>query len=373
MHLTNFLKVLQISLAALVFSCRPALPPDNFVSLYIGTYTAEGSEGIYYTRFDTITGQITEPIVAAQLNNPSYLALSPCKTLLFAVGEGNGLTPNLYSYKIDNSTGNLTIQDSVSTGGTSSCYVSLVGCGMVAFANYSSGDVSFVQFNNNGQFTSTPVTFKHTGSGPNESRQKGPHAHSILADKNMNYIYAADLGADKLFVYQCNNDSVSLITTISVPPGAGPRHLDFHPSGKIMALLNELDHSVDVFTTDDQGIFSIKTQTIELLPDSLREGNWSADIHFSDDGKHLYASVRGINHIEVYTVDAQNKSIEWVSSVGDGINWPRNFTLDPTGNYLLVANQKGNDIVVLSRNKNTGELTPTTSRIEVSMPVCLKF
>ncbi len=355
------------------FSCRQANVSDPTVPLYIGTYTAEGSDGIYMARFDTLTGQLTQPVVAARLINPSYLTLSADKSLLFAVGENSGLTPNLYSYKIDSATGLPTLVDSVSTGGASSCYVSLVGSGMVAFANYSSGDVSFVSFNKEGAFTGKPITFQHKGSGPNIERQIGPHAHSIMADRDKKYVYAADLGMDKLVVYKCLKDTVVPVTEIEITPGAGPRHFDFHPAGKIMTLLNEIDHSVQVFVTDQQGIFSIKTQTISLLPDSLHRSNWSADIHFSEDGKHLYASVRGVNHIEMFAVNTTGNAINWIGSVSDGVNWPRNFTLDPTGNFLLVANKKGNDIIVFKRDVNTGLLSPNASSIEVSMPACLKF
>lgn len=373
MILKKLFNLLLLSGLVLAFSCHPAVVADPTVSLYIGTYTSEGSEGIYHARFDTVTGKLSDLKAVASLTNPSYLTLSPNKKLLFAVGESNGSTPNLFSYQIHALNGALVVIDSVSTGGSSSCYVSMAGPGKVAFANYSSGDVSFVSVNDDGKFINGPVTFQHQGSGPDESRQKGPHAHSILPDRNMNYIYAADLGADKLFVYQYKNGDVSGVAEIEVTPGAGPRHLDFHPSGKMMALLNELHHSVEVFVPDEQGIFSVKTQTISLLPDSLREGNWSADIHFSDDGKHLYASVRGVNHIEVFTVNIAESSIDWIDSMGDGVNWPRNFTLDPTGRFLLVANQKGNDVVVFKRDVNTGQLTTTGYSMAVSMPVCLKF
>jgi 6-phosphogluconolactonase len=324
-------------------------------------------------RFDTVTGELTEPVAVARMENPSYLALSPLKDLLFAVGEGDGTTPNLGSYRVNPESGMLTLADSLVTGGISSCYVSLVTSNRVAFANYSSGDVTFVKFDEQGGLSESPVTFEHTGSGPNTARQTEAHAHSIRADRAMQYIYAADLGSDQLNVYQLEGDEVVKVTSLAMTPGAGPRHLDFHPSGKLMALLNELNHSIDLFVADDKGLFSIKTQTVSLLPDSLHQKNWSADIHFSEDGQHLYASVRGVNRIDAFTVDVESTTIHLIGSVVDGINWPRGFTLDPTGGFLLVANQKGNDVVVFRRDARTGLLTPTGHRLEVSQPVCLKF
>lgn len=355
------------------FACSPGTKYDSTIPLYIGTYTSEGSEGIYMARFDTINGALIQPVLAAQLHNPSYLTLTPCKSYLFAVSEGDGSAANLFSYRVEAGSGLLTLADSVATGGAGSCYVSLVGCGRLAIANYSSGDVSFISFNEDGVFPDEPVTFQHKGSGPDASRQDKPHAHSVMADKKLKYVYAADLGSDKLFVFQCLNDTVITVSAVPVAPGSGPRHFDFHPSGKMMALLNELTHTVDVFVPDSQGIFSIKIQTVALLPDSLVKNNYSADIHFSADGNYLYASVRGVDRIEIFSVNIENSTLQRIDVVDEGINWPRNFTLDPTGRFLLVANQKGNDVVVFRRDAETGILTPTENSIEVSMPVCLKF
>ena len=369
----TLLKWLVFVIVLLTFSCSPGVQSDSTIPLYIGTYTAEGSEGIYLARFDTITGVLTQPVVVAKLDNPSYLTLSPCKSYLFAVSEGNGSAANLFCYKTEPERGLLTLADSIATAGAGSCYVSVVDCGLVAIANYSSGDVSFVRFNEDGVFAPEPVTFQHLGSGPDSIRQDRPHAHSVLADKNRKFVYAADLGVDKLYVYQCEKDTVAPVSTVAIAPGSGPRHFDFHPSGKMMALLNELKQSVDVYVPDSLGIFSVKTQSVALLPDSLVKSNYSADIHFSADGNHLYASIRGVNRIDVYSIDLENSTIQWIDSVYEGIDWPRNFTLDPPGNYLLVANQKGNDVVVFHRDAETGKLTMTGNNIEVSMPVCLTF
>jgi 6-phosphogluconolactonase len=373
MNFKNILKTTLLSLMSMTFSCRPAATPDPLIPLYIGTYTGGGSEGIYLSMFDTITGLLHKPVVVAKLNNPSYITLSPDKTLLFAVGENQGLTPNLYSFKINSESHLLSVADSVTTGGVSSCYVSIVAPNMAAFANYSSGDVSFVSFDEDGKFSGRPITFQHEGSGPNTNRQASPHAHSIIADRDFKYVYAADLGADKLVVYQCGADTVVKITEVPITPGAGPRHLDFHPSGKMMALLNELTHTVEVFVPDERGIFSIKTDSSALLPIWLHEENYSADIHFSADGKNLYVSIRGVNHLEIFDVNLENNKIETIGFVSKGVNWPRNFTLDPTGNFLLIANEKGGDVIVYRRNIETGMLEPTDSRIEINSPVCLKF
>jgi 6-phosphogluconolactonase len=373
MKVTVSYHILIIAIALIISSCAHAPSKSSLVPFYIGTYTHQSSEGIYYAYFDTITGQLSEVSLAAKINNPSYFAICHQKSLLISVSEGNGASANLYSYNINSKTGSLIVVDSLKTTGLSSCYVSIIG-NVAAFANYSSGDVTFVHFADNGKFLEAFETFQHHGQGPNESRQQRPHAHSIVADINNEYLYAADLGIDKVMVYKITGTNVTQVGEIEITAGGGPRHISFHPSGKLMAVLNELNHSIEIFKVNEvDGIFTEKTQVYSMLPESDWDDNASADIHFSQDGKHLYASIRGVNHIERFSVDLPSASVNWIGYVTHGINWPRNFTLDPSGNFLLVANQNTDDIVVYKRNKNSGLLELTANKAHVSMPVCLKF
>ncbi len=360
-------------IAALFFACQSGTNNKNQIPLYIGTYTNNGSEGIYTALFDTLTGQLSELQLAARLTNPSFLAINKPDKLLVAVSENDGSRANVFSYRIDLKSGALTLLDSVSTGGQGSCYVSMVNKDIVAIANYSSGDVSFIPYNRKGTFEAPVSTFKHSGSGPVSDRQGAPHAHSIRPDPSGPFIYAADLGADKVMVYELTDQEVRAAGTIMITPGAGPRHLAFSPCGQQMALLNELNHSVITFSKDEEGAFTNQTATVPLLPDSLHAENKSADIHYSPDGKFLYASVRGVDQIEVMDVGDKALAPVLVGSEGNGIKWPRNFAHDPSGKFLLVANQNGHNITVYKRDINTGQLAPMDVSLELNSPVCIQF
>jgi 6-phosphogluconolactonase len=369
----HFTKLAITAIASLFVACQSGTTPDNQVSLFLGTYTSDGSEGIYSALFDTLTGQLSELQLAAKLGNPSYLAINKEDNLLVAVSENDGSKANVFSYNIDPKTRALSLTDSASTGGYASCYVSLVDGNRVAIANYVSGDVSFIPFNNKGKFGTPVTTFKHSGTGPVSNRQEAPHAHSIMPDPNGNFVYSADLGADKVMVYEVAENEVRAVGTIMITPGAGPRHLDFSPCGEQMALLNELNHTVVTFSRDEHGAFTNQTATVELLTDTLHAEIKSADIHYSPDGDFLYASVRGIDKIEVMDVKDKDRAPVRVSLMEEGIKYPRNFTHDPSGKFLLVANKNNHNITVYNRDVNTGELSTLNHALELKSPVCIKF
>lgn len=373
MFKTFFSKLALAALAALFFACQPDTTRDNHVPLFIGTYTHNGSEGVYSALLDTLTGQISELQLAAKLNNPSFLAINRQDKRLVAVSENDGSKANVFSYRIDPKSRALTLLDSVSTGGHASCYVSLVDDNLVAIANYVSGDVSFIPFTNKGSFEAPITTFKHSGTGPVTDRQEAPHAHSILPDPNGSYIYSADLGADKVMVYELVENEVRAAGTIMITPGAGPRHLAFSPCGHQMALLNELNHTVVTFSRDEKGAFTNQTATVPLVTDTLHAEIKSADIHYSPDGNFLYASVRGIDKMEVMDVKDKEKAPIRVSLIEKGISYPRNFAHDPSGKFLLVANKNSNNLTVYKRNVETGELTWLNESPPLNSPVCIQF
>jgi 6-phosphogluconolactonase len=364
---------------ALLLACQSDPTNKNQIPFYIGTYTNGSSEGVYKALFDTITGNIFELHLAAKLNNPSFLTISQKEKILVAVSESDGSQANVFSYEIHPKSGELSLIDSLATGGQASCYVSMINDHLIAIANYVSGDVSFIPFSNKGIFEKPVTTFQHSGTGPVADRQEAAHAHSILADPNGSYIYAADLGADKVMVYELNQMEIRAAGTIVITPGAGPRHLAFSPCGQQMALLNELNHTVITFSRDEKGIFTNQTATVQLLPDSLHKGNKSADIHYSTDGCYLYASVRGIDEIKgvdkIEVMNVKDKSIAplRVGSERRGISHPRNFAIDPSGQFLLSANKNSHQITVYKRDQITGQLTPINASLSLDSPVCIQF
>lgn len=356
----------------LLCSCNPPAP-DAKILMYIGTSTDDSLKGIEYCYFDTLSGQISQPMLADKIHNPNFLEIDTQNNVLFALSrsqqkDGNGSA--VLHYDIHAPNGQLTLISEAPVPGQGPCYVALDRSGKrVMVANYSSGEVCAYKLD--GGKLSYLNSVKHYGSGPNQNRQDKPHAHSIDIDPQSDFIYAADLGADKLMVYKMTSDGLVSVDSVMCKPGAGPRHFDFSPDGSILAVSNELDCTVSTFVKDDSGIFKNEIQSLSLKPDTFVAETWPADIHFSPDGKFLYVSNRGFNCIAVFKVNGSN--LRWVEFMTDGINWPRNFAIDPSGNYLLAANRDQNNLSIYKRNKENGKLTMLPDVANVERPFCIKF
>jgi 6-phosphogluconolactonase len=338
--------------------------------LYIGTYTGSGSKGIYTAVFNSETGHLSFPELAAAINNPSFQAISPDNKFLWSVSESDN---SVMGYAIESETGKLELIAQSPSHGHSPCYLAFHRPTFnLCIANYSSGTTSRWKINKNGTFGKSYTQYKHEGTGFRTDRQEAPHAHCFTFDLNEKFGYSCDLGADKIYVYSLHAQGMTSVATIPTSAGFGPRHVAFHPGKKIMAVLGELDCSVSLYELDDRGIFSILVQQISTLPKGFNGKNTAADIHFSADGKFLYASNRGHNSLAMFSMNEEIK-LEHIGWKTENINWPRNFRIDPTGKYLLVANQNGNNIVVFSMDSKTGKLTPTSNEIAISQPVCITF
>ncbi|WP_083631471.1 lactonase family protein [Labilibacter marinus] len=355
-----------------LFSCVSQTENSKML-MYIGTTNNDSLKGIEYCYFDINTGEVTAAKVANRIINPNFLAVDKENKMLFAVGakmnnEGKQ-SAVVRSFSVNETSGELTQVSEEVVPGRGPCYVAQDKTkDHVMVAYYGSGE--FSAFNNDAGKLSHKNIVKHDGNGPTK-RQKGPHGHSIDVDPNSDFIYAADLGIDQLKVYEMKEEGLVLADSVVCHPGAGPRHFDFSPDGKILAVLNELDCSVSTFQKDKKGIFNKAMQTLTLLPDTFTGNAKAADIHFSADGKFLYASNRGFNCIAVFKV-LDNK-LEFVEFETEGVNWPRNFAIDPSGKFLLVANRDSNNITIYNRNTETGELTILPQKVEVERPICIKF
>jgi len=316
--------------------------PQRF---FVGTYTDSGSEGIYSFSLDPETGKLTDNGLAAKTNNPSFLALTSDGRFLLAVHETkdeNGSNMGfIESFSVNKDDNRLISLGKVSSGGAHPCYVSVNQNGDVLAANYTGGNVALFRLNASGKLSDTLDVKQHYGSGPNKDRQAEPHVHSAFFEPGSNRIFVADLGIDKVFVYQVDKSGSKLVNAsipaIIMPPGSGPRHLAFHPKIKVVYVINELANAVSVVSLNKDGSFTI-LETVSTLPSGYDKPNTSADIHISKDGRFLYASNRGSNSIAIFSIDPKNGKIVQIGQESTRGDIPRNFTLSPDDDYLIVAN-----------------------------------
>jgi 6-phosphogluconolactonase len=352
------------------------------VWVFVGTYTGGPSKGIYRLELDLASGQLTNRALAAEVTSPSFLALHPNHRFLYAVNEVEDFegkkTGAVSAFSIDPKSGDLTLLNQQSSGGSGPCHLVVDREGKhVLAANYGGGSVCALAIEADGRLGKQTTFVQHQGSSINPERQKEPHAHSINLDAANHFAFAADLGLDKILVYRY--DATQGTLTPNEPPsaaltgGAGPRHFAFHPNGRYAYAINELHSTVTAFSYDaERGVLK-SLQTLSALPKEFTGKSWTAEVQVHPSGKFLYGSNRGHNSIAVFAIDQETGELTPVGHATHQIKTPRNFGMDPTGTYLIVANQDSNTLVVFRINSKTGELTPTGTVVEVPMPVCVKF
>lgn len=349
--------------------------------LYIGTYTGTGSHGIYVAKVDARTGAI-RLVDSLSADNPSYLALNKAGNRLYAVAENGGSNPGAaFSFMKEEGSGKwmpLNTRPQL-TGGDHPCYIAINKAGTHAVvANYTGGSVSVFPIDVTGALDAVSQLIQHRGSSVNAARQEKPHVHSTIFSPDEKYLMVADLGTDYLTAYPFNakNTKTPLDTAhvlrLKLSPGAGPRHVSFHPRLPIVYVIEELSGKVAVVRFAPQKSPLQVLQTIQS--DRLSKQPGSADIHLSPDGKFLYTSNRmDANDIAVFAVDARSGQLRFVQSISTGGIKPRNFTLSPDGKFVLVSNQQSNNIVLFKRNAVTGKLTADNQSFSLPSPVCLVF
>ena len=349
--------------------------------LYIGTYTntAAHSDGIYLYSMDPDSGALSRA-GAFKSVNPSFLTIDSSRRFLYAVNEINDFlsqpSGGVSAFAIDN-LGNLRLLNQQATRGADPCYLSIDQKNRtLLIANYTGGNVSVLPLRSDGTLNLVSEVKQHEGSGPKE-QQKGPHAHCIIFDRAQRHALAADLGIDKVMIYDFDRTTGKLTpgkqAFAELQAGAGPRHLTFHPSGKYLYAICELDSTLAAFKYNEADGALTHIDTISTLPSDFSGVSYCADVHVSGSGKFLYGSNRGHNSIVVFEIDdgsGKLKLVEHVSTEGD---WPRNFTLDPSGKFLLVANQRSDNVVSFAIDAQTGRLKPTGHTEQIPAPVCIRF
>jgi 6-phosphogluconolactonase len=350
--------------------------PHGELTVYFGTTARAAGQGIYFSRFDLRTGKLSEPELAAEIKNPSFLAIHPNKHFLYSVGESNSVN----AFEIDSNSGQLKFLNRESSGGKGPTHLIVDKKGKaVLVANYGGGSVSVLPIQKNGSLGALTAFIQHTGSSVNPKRQTHPYAHSVNLSPDNRFAFVADLGLDKMMIYRFDSRKISLATNepafAIVPPGSGPRHSAFHPNGRILYVVNEMGCSVTVFNYDAKRGALTELQTISALPpgEKLREAFTGAEIAVHPSGKFVFASIRGHDSIAIFNVDPKSGKLNYVESQSTEGKTPRNFGMDPTGKFLLAANQDSNTVVVFKIDSQTGRLERTGQVLEIPAPVCVEF
>jgi 6-phosphogluconolactonase len=402
--------ILVLALATLAPQLAAAQTGDSL--MYFGTYTGfkfvshsatlgvgdSHSKGIYVSRFHAATGEMSEPELAAEIVNPSFLTIHPNHRFLYAVTEdplslGPPLDHASYvsAFAIDPATGKLRLLNTIPTGGTSTCYLSMDKTGkFVLLANFGSGSISVVRVRGDGSLGEQTAFVQHLGHGsPDVPVQSGPHPHTILVSPDNRYVIVSDLGVDKVFIYRFDA-ATGMLSPLDPPfaavePGGGPRRFLFDPTGRFGYQLNEMGSTLITFAWDpSQGILT-RLQEVSIAPPGFR--NAGAEMQISQNGAVLYASNRlsRLNDkdptkidrlpgtISMFAIDPQKHTLSEIRQFPSGGVMPRNFAIDPTGQYLFALNQLSNNVVQFKVDPATGMLSKTGREIKVDTPVCLQF
>jgi 6-phosphogluconolactonase len=359
------------------------------MTLYIGTYTRREAfvngkaEGIYVYHLDLASGELTyaATIAGAGTINPSFLTLAPDNGYLYAVNEitgGKGPHGTLSAFAIDPETKKLSYLNQQSTHGLAPCYVSIEPGGRYALvANYETGSICILPVQADGRLGEATEVVQFSGTGPNPERQEGPHAHMILPGPDGRFIFAVDLGTDKVMVYRLDPERGKLVPAnfpwTALPPGTGPRHLVFHPHQSFAYVISELQSTVTTLHYNDRRGTLEAVQTISTLPDDFSGQNLGAEIQVAPSGRFVYASNRGHDSLVIYAVDQATGKLSVVGHEPTQGVGPRDFTIDPAGDLLLVANQDTDTVVTFRIDQDSGALMATGHVASVPTPVCLQL
>jgi 6-phosphogluconolactonase len=370
---------MRLRLTLLLFLMTTALGSAHELFVYIGTYTKTTSKGVYVARFDTETGRLGDLTLAAEADNPSFLALSPDRRFLYAVSEGAGAEFNgkpsgsVNAYKINPADGRLTAINSAASAGRSPCHVSVTPDGKsVLVANYSSGTVALLPVQPDGGVAAPSSFDQHEGHSVHPGRQKGPYAHSITPSADGRFAFAADLGTDKIYTYRLENSLVAG-PTVALEPGSGPRHLALSSGGQRAYVINELANTITTLSVDAASGALTPLQTLSTLPGNFTGKSTTAEIVIHPNGRFVYGSNRGHDSIAIFTVSASTGTLTTAGHVSTQGRTPRNFVISPDGRWLIAANQDSDSLVIFAVDPATGALTPTGQTVTAGMPVCVRF
>lgn len=392
----DFLKTTAIGAA--VLTLRPNASPqantleindlasvvDRQSIVYVGTFKREPSKGIYAFRFDGSTGKIDSLGLVADTMRPLFIAMHPNRKFLYAVSRPTATDRQsigvALAYSIDPKTAKLTLLNSFPTRGIDPAYTSVDHSGRFLMAanfgsNRGEGCVSIFPIKPDGSLAEASDTVTYTGSSIHPQRQTGPHSHAINVSPDNRFVLVADLGLDKIFVYRFNAEKGKLTPTdppfTTLRPGSGPRQFVFHPNGRFLYVVNELNSTLTIFKWSNATLKEV--QTVSTLPADFTGTNSAVTLQVHPKGNFLYASNRGADNIVLFSIDAKVGTLTPVEFVSAQGKTPGSFSLDPGGSWLIVANQSSDLLVVFRVDSRTGRLLANGDSCPVSTPSCVRF
>jgi 6-phosphogluconolactonase len=346
-------------------------PPYAYVGCYTGGTNARGISILHY---DTVTNQLTLVGIVAPVASPSFIMLDATKKFLYSGNESGSGSASAFS--VNSNSGALRFLNTVGVGGQPAHVMVHPGGKYLLTANYTGGTIASVPIQSDGSLGTTPQIIAHFGNlGPNAGRQEAPHPHMILPDSTGNYVLVNDLGLDTTFVYTFDTGSGRLteLNRTAAPPGSGPRHLAWHPNGRIIYSINELSNTINIYSWDGNGTLTTLKENVSTLPQGFLGTSGAGEILVDAAGKFLYASNRGNDNIAVFSIDPVSflpSVIAWAHTQG---RTPRHFNFDPTGSFIHIGNQDSANIVTLKVDKTTGLLTPAGQYLSQPAPSCIQF
>lgn len=364
--------------ASLFLSVLTQMARADDLLVFISAFAAGDEGAIHAFKLNLDSGALTQVERTADVEHPFFLALSPDRKYLYSIHAkqfGGKDHEQVAAYELVGRSGKLKLLNRQSARGTAACYLDVDATGKtVVVANYSTGSVASFPVRDDGSLGEAASFVQHKGSSIDENRQQGPHAHCIVVSPDNRFVYAADLGLDQVLGYRLDAKGAKLSANgqpfVRTPPGAGPRHLTFHPDGEHLYVINELENSVTAFDYDSEDGSLIERQTISTLPEDFEGTSYCADLKITPDGRFLYGTNRGHDSIAAYRIDDSGRLslLEIKPSLGKG---PQNLAITPDGKLLLCANMPGKNVAVFRIDSKTGKLTTVGNPVSIPSPSCI--